>query len=263
MALYGSFLPIPDDGLFPLGETHLYERANGPGAVIVKKDSPITINAGRERVKIKVANKGDRPIQVRSVLSQPAFSELLQVGSHYHFIETNGALVFDRALAYGKRLDIPAGTAVRFEPGDSKTVTLVAIGGAKIITGGNGLATGPVDPSRAETIVQALLQRGFGHIPEPGAASLQVEEKVISRHTYLGMFGPTTGDRVRLADSDLWVEVEKDLVCSRLRQREAERSLSEIRRHITETNVNSAAARPSARVWDKLQTDPHIKLWTS
>lgn len=64
-ALYGSFLPIPGENLFPLEETSLYERANGPGAVIVKKDAPITINANRDRVQIRVTNKGDRPIQVR------------------------------------------------------------------------------------------------------------------------------------------------------------------------------------------------------
>ncbi|KAG8986613.1 Urease [Tulasnella sp. 427] len=195
-ALYGSFFPIPTDDLFPLEETSLYESANGPGAVSVKKDSPITINAGRERVKLRVTNKGDRPIQV---------------GSHYHFIETNLALSFDRGLAYGKRLDIPAGTAVRFEPGDVKTVTLVAIGGDKIITGGNRLATGPYDASRTDAIVSALVAQGFGHVPEPGALSVAVDPKVISRETYLGMFGPTVGDRVRLGDTNLWVEVEKDL----------------------------------------------------
>src|SRR6476661_2844610 len=83
------------------------------------------LNAGREAVSLAVTNRGDRPIQV---------------GSHYPFSETNRALVFDRRRAYGKRLDIPAGTAVRFEPGERKTVQLVAIAGRRVVQGGNALA---------------------------------------------------------------------------------------------------------------------------
>ena len=85
-----------------------------------------------------VTNLGDRPVQV---------------GSHYHFIETNAALKFDRAKSYGKRLDIPAGTAVRFEPGDTKTVRLVDIAGNCVIRGGNNLADGAVsEPGRAAAL---------------------------------------------------------------------------------------------------------------
>ena len=91
------------------------------------------LNEGRQTVSIAVENHGDRPIQV---------------GSHYHFVETNRALVFDRRAAYGMRLDIPAGTAVRFEPGETKTVTLVAIAGLRIIRGGNAWASGPVSDAR-------------------------------------------------------------------------------------------------------------------
>jgi urease subunit gamma/beta len=87
----------------------------------------------RSAVEVKVANRGDRPIQV---------------GSHYHFVETNRALFFDRRAAYGMRLDIPAGTAVRFEPGETKTVTLVSIAGARVIRGGNAWAGGPVVEGR-------------------------------------------------------------------------------------------------------------------
>jgi urease subunit gamma/beta len=87
------------------------------------------LNEGRATIELVVANSGDRPIQV---------------GSHYHFIETNRALIFDRAASYGMRLDIPAGTAVRFEPGEKKTVRLVAIAGARVIRGGNAWASGPV-----------------------------------------------------------------------------------------------------------------------
>jgi urease subunit gamma/beta len=95
-------------------------------------------------VRLAVTNLGDRPIQI---------------GSHYHFIETNRALEFDRRAAYGMRLDIPAGTAVRFEPGETKTVDLVAIAGARVIRGGNVIADGPVTDegrARAATAVQTL-----------------------------------------------------------------------------------------------------------
>lgn len=140
------------------------------------------------------------------------FELLIKVGSHYHFTETNGALSFDRGKAYGKRLDIPAGTAVRFEPGDVKTVTLCSIAGAKVVSGGNRLASGVFDASRTDHIVQGLVQKGFGHIPEPGALDVLVDT-VMDRHSYISMFGPTTGDRVRLGDTTLWIEVEHDEVC--------------------------------------------------
>jgi urease len=100
---------------------------------------------------------------------------------------------------------------VRFEPGDVKTVTLVSIGGAKIVSGGNRLASGPFDPARTESIVQGLLQKGFAHVEEPGALEVNVDTD-LTREAYASMFGPTTGDRVRLGDTDLWIEVEKDLV---------------------------------------------------
>ncbi|KAL1710390.1 hypothetical protein EV121DRAFT_275602 [Schizophyllum commune] len=192
-ALYGSFLPVPSNDLFPLSPPEEYALEKRPGAVIAKKEV-ITINQGRERVKLRVTNNGDRPIQI---------------GSHYHFIETNAALSFDRAKAYGKRLDIAAGTAVRFEPGDVKTVTLCSIAGARIISGGNNLATGVVDLGRTEQIVANLLQRGFGHVPEPGALEVTVDTQML-RETYISMFGPTTGDRIRLGDTSLWIEVEHD-----------------------------------------------------
>ena len=132
-----------------------------------------------------------------------------QIGSHYHFIETNPRLSFDRARSYGKRLDIPAGTAVRFEPGDTKTVTLCAIAGNKIITGGNKLATGIVNTWRTEEIVTNLIQKGFGHTPEPGCLEIN-EDTTIGRDAYASMYGPTVGDKVRLGDTLLWVEVERD-----------------------------------------------------
>lgn len=191
-ALYGSFLPAPSDRVFSLSEPE--SLAAIPGAIIVKPNSPIVLNKGRPRVQLRVTNTGDRPIQV---------------GSHYHFIETNGALNFDRAAAYGKRLDIAAGTAVRFEPGDTKTVTLCEIAGGKVISGGNRLASGLLDLGRTEEIVNALVQKAFGHTPEPGAREISVDT-TISREAYAAMFGPTVGDLVRLGDTPLWIEVERD-----------------------------------------------------
>ncbi|KAF9456715.1 urease [Collybia nuda] len=191
-ALYGSFLPIPPEGSFPLDMAE-HHPAKAPGAIIAGKE-PIFINKGRERVKLRVTNNGDRPIQV---------------GSHYFFTETNGALLFDRGKAYGKRLDIPAGTAIRFEPGDSKTVTLCSIGGKKIVSGGNRLSSGLFDPSRTDQIVHSLIQKGFGHVPEPGALEVQTDHQM-ERESYISMYGPTTGDRIRLGDTALWVEVEHD-----------------------------------------------------
>ena len=97
-----------------------------PGEYFLK-DEPLDANAGRETVRIDVTNRGDRPIQV---------------GSHCHFFEVNRALSFDRAAAYGTRLNIPAGTAVRFEPGDTKQIELVALGGNRTVYGINGLVNG-------------------------------------------------------------------------------------------------------------------------
>lgn len=91
----------------------------------------IELNAGRPTVKLSVTNGGDRPVQV---------------GSHYHFFETNDALAFDRAAARGMRLDIPAGTAVRFEPGQTRDVTLVAYTGDRIVHGFQGRIAGRLEP---------------------------------------------------------------------------------------------------------------------
>lgn len=99
-----------------------------PGEIITP-EGEIELNAGRSTVQIKVANTGDRPIQI---------------GSHFHFYEVNPALNFDRETTKGMRLDIPAGTAVRFEPGDEKKVVLVAISGSKEIYGFNGLVEGKI-----------------------------------------------------------------------------------------------------------------------
>jgi urease subunit gamma/beta len=100
------------------------ESTVAPGEILAS-DGEIELNSGRPRVEIDVVNSGDRPIQV---------------GSHYHFFETNKALAFSREKAFGMRLDIPAGTAVRFEPGQSKTVVLTSFGGTQSLSGLNNLA---------------------------------------------------------------------------------------------------------------------------
>ncbi len=100
-----------------------------PGEIITPEGA-IELNAGLDKTVLSVANTGDRPIQV---------------GSHYHFAEANAALIFDRAAARGKRLDIAAGTAIRFEPGQSRQVTLVPYRGAQRIFGFRGLTMGGVD----------------------------------------------------------------------------------------------------------------------
>ena len=118
---------------------------------------------------------------------------------------------FDRLKAYGYRLDIAAGTSIRFEPGDTKTVTCVEIGGHQIIKGGNAIASGHVDVSRAEEIQKRLREGGFANTPEPAGDSAHIDAFSISREAYCALFGPTTGDIVRLGSTELWIKVEKDL----------------------------------------------------
>ena len=104
-----------------------------PGQVLGPEGS-IELNVGRPRTTVRVVNTGDRPVQV---------------GSHYHFAEVNPALDFDRAAARGQRLDVAAGTSVRFEPGIAQTVALVPYGGARIAAGFRGEVAGPLDAAEA------------------------------------------------------------------------------------------------------------------
>jgi urease subunit gamma/beta len=152
LALHGSFLPVPSLSLFPApGGSHAGPQADQtlspPGAISVVAGT-LELNPGRSSISLEVTNLADRPIQV---------------GSHYHFIETNPYLRFDRAKAYGRRLDIPAGTAVRFEPGDSRTVQLVEIAGQQVVRGGNGLCDGPINQTGLALAMQRVHQRGFAH----------------------------------------------------------------------------------------------------
>ncbi|KAI8365991.1 urea amidohydrolase alpha subunit [Radiomyces spectabilis] len=191
MALYGSFLPIPSQSHFELPKPRTREDA--PGAIIALPGK-IELNPGRKRLSLTVTNYGDRSIQV---------------GSHYHFIEANASLSFNRALAYGMRLDIPAGSAIRFEPGDFKTVTLVEIGGNKIISGGNNLAPGPVDLIKLPGIIENLVNRGFMHDANTPLLP-NAPPYALDRDYYVEHFGPTTGDLIRLGDTNLWAAIEKD-----------------------------------------------------
>jgi urease beta subunit len=120
-----------------------------PGEYILDEAAgAIEANAGRRTVRVVVKNTGDRPIQV---------------GSHYHFFETNRALAFDRAAAYGMRLNIAAGTAVRFEPGEEKEIELTVLGGSRKIYGLNALVEGPLEaPGARERAVEKARKAGFG-----------------------------------------------------------------------------------------------------
>jgi urease subunit beta len=110
----------------------------GPGEILLG-DGPVTINAGRPVTTLEVVNTGDRPVQV---------------GSHYHFAEANPALQFDRERAYGQRLAVPAGTAVRFEPGINREVDLVPLAGRRIIPGLRGEVAGPLDRDLRSTVAE-------------------------------------------------------------------------------------------------------------
>lgn len=115
-----------------------------PGEYLIS-DEAIIANSGKETVSIRVTNAGDRPVQV---------------GSHAHFFEVNKALSFPRAKAYGFHLNIPSGTSIRFEPGDSRDVELTAYGGRRIVFGFNGLVNGDLDAKRDDALRKAK-ERGF------------------------------------------------------------------------------------------------------
>ena len=116
-----------------------------PGEYILG-EGDIEANAGRRTVELTVANTADRPIQV---------------GSHFHFFEVNRALRFERARAWGMWLNVPAGTAVRFEPGDEKVVTLVELAGLREVHGLNALSEGRVDDARRAAAVEKAARAGF------------------------------------------------------------------------------------------------------
>lgn len=214
LALEGSFLPVPDLGVFGAvnfdgvvegggeDDVGVEEGERVPGQVMVSPSlPPIEINSadssstkGPHLIELAVTNTGDRPIQV---------------GSHYPFLETNAALVFDRKLSLGRRLNVPSGASVRFEPGEQKTVTLVNIGGARNVDCGNQLSGGEVDTIQWEDVEKRMADKGgFGHVD-----AVEVPEgkaHVISRSAYADAYGPTVGDCVRLGDTSLIARVQAD-----------------------------------------------------
>ena len=144
------------EGMFPDGQKLVtIHDPIAPGAEVVEgvepgelrlADGDVVLNAGRETVTVTVTNMGDRPVQV---------------GSHYHFFETNPELEFDRAASFGMRLDIPAGTAVRFEPGEERDVELVAVGGERRVHGLNQLTEGATTPDRLEEALARAAEGGY------------------------------------------------------------------------------------------------------
>lgn len=147
------------------------------------QDGDIILNQGRQVQTISVSNTGDRPIQI---------------GSHYHFYEVNDALSFEREQTRGFRLNIISGTAVRFEPGQSREVELVAYAGKQDVYGFAGRVMGAAHPDEASESVT-------------DKKATATSQKRVSRRIYAEHFGPTTGDKVRLADTELWLQVEADL----------------------------------------------------
>ena len=160
----------------------------------IPTDKKIIANKGKKTIKLKVSNTRDRPIQV---------------GSHTHFSEANKALEFDREKALGCHLNIPSGTSVRFEPGESKHVEVVEFGGSKTIFGFSGLVSGDLKSKKQETI-KNIHENNFKNISEN--AEEESNELEISRSRYVELFGPTVGDKVRLTDTELVMEIEKDLI---------------------------------------------------
>ena len=160
----------------------------------IPTDGKIIANKGKKTIKLKVSNTGDRPIQV---------------GSHTHFSETNKALEFDREKSLGFHLNVPSGTSVRFEPGDSKNVEVVEFGGTKTIFGFSGLVSGDLESKKQEAI-KNINENNFKNITEN--VEYESNPLEISRNRYVQLFGPTVGDKVRLADTELVMEIEKDMI---------------------------------------------------
>jgi len=145
LALHGSFLPVPPKAVF--GE--LAEEPV-PGEVLPAAGE-IVLNEGRVAQRLTVTNLADRPIQV---------------GSHFPFAEANPYLEFDREKAYGKRLDVPAGMAVRFEPGETRTVELIEIAGRRVVAGASALSSGPVSEEGRARLGEAVRRQGVAHREE-------------------------------------------------------------------------------------------------
>jgi urease len=200
LALEGSFLPVPSEDIFSSQAAQDSKPGSGPNGdyypgQIITASGDIHLNQGRNFIELPVTNSGDRPIQV---------------GSHYAFVETNKALLFDRSVSIGKRLNVPSGASVRFEPGETKTVTLVDLGGGKRVISGNRLTDGVASSDRQAEIMNRVTQLGFGHVPSTSYPPPSGKPYSLPRPAYADMYGPTIGDRVVLGDTTLVIQVEKD-----------------------------------------------------
>ena len=196
LALEGSFLPVPELSAFGDLEEDESSSSSKPGAVtLAETGEGITLNSDRldSLVEVSVTNTGDRPVQV---------------GSHYAFLETNKALRFDRKVSICKRLNIPSGASVRFEPGETKTVTLVDIGGSSKVVSGNRLHNGE-NADDEDAIMERVKSKGFLHAT--AAEVPKGQPLVVERSAYADMYGPTTGDKIKLGDTSLEIQVEYDL----------------------------------------------------
>ncbi|WP_216326396.1 urease subunit gamma [Deinococcus aestuarii] len=149
---------IQVEGTFPDGTklVTIHDPIRGGASAVIAgeyllEEGEVELNAGRPVTPLTVTNTADRPIQV---------------GSHFHFFEVNAGLAFDRAAAYGQRLNIPAGTAVRFEPGEEREVGLVPLGGTRTVYGMNALVSGALDaPGMREAALERAREAGFGGSP--------------------------------------------------------------------------------------------------
>ncbi|XP_022647587.1 uncharacterized protein LOC111244596 isoform X4 [Varroa destructor] len=211
LALYGSFIQKSALGI-SIEDTELQESEiegesvnpqdnteNGhdifkPGEVLTD-DTSLVLNEGRLKRELRVTSVCDRPIQI---------------GSHFPFIEANPNLIFDRAVAYGMRLDIPSGMSVRFEPGDTKRIRLVELAGNKRIYGGNNISLGPLSDERLSCALDTVHVHGFRNANEKAAREPIDVPLEMKRHAYAENYGPSAGDRVRLGDTNLFIKVESD-----------------------------------------------------
>ncbi|XP_022709383.1 uncharacterized protein LOC111272285 isoform X2 [Varroa jacobsoni] len=211
LALYGSFIQKSALGI-SMEDTELQESEiegesvnpqdnteNGhdifkPGEVLTD-DTSLVLNEGRLKRELRVTSVCDRPIQI---------------GSHFPFIEANPNLIFDRAVAYGMRLDIPSGMSVRFEPGDTKRIRLVELAGNKRIYGGNNISLGPLSDERLSCALDTVHVHGFRNANEKAAREPIDVPLEMKRHAYAENYGPSAGDRVRLGDTNLFIKVESD-----------------------------------------------------
>ncbi|RNA43460.1 urease isoform X1 [Brachionus plicatilis] len=239
LALYGSYLPIPNSFNFESkNETDIQmKEANGdfsaeemhPGHIIPFKsdnspketldegeiDENQNMNNDDEILSDFIEiNKEKGQVSLLSV-TNPS-NELIKIGSHFNLIEANKALQFDRNLAFGKRLNIPSGDWIEFEPKTTKIVPIIKIAGLKVIKGGNYLVDGKINDDLLKKTLKKLNKKSFANkhqeeikINEENQLMIDKYSK-IPREIYIKKYGPTRGDKIKLADTNLVIEIEKD-----------------------------------------------------